>query len=568
MNIVTNEPTGLFLIPLGATLGNQVWGLVNGLGLIFIPFAALYIYAFFTSRAQGRDEGSPAVLAIKLVEFGFYPMLLILFFCLIPVSGSLNTTYKQYSCMDEPSVSSNAKIDISQASAAALQALGVDTKTSPPMLFGIVHQVSTGINEALTSTLSCNKGSSAVEAGRALKSISAESQSVALSIREFNKQCYLPTRNDVIKAMSEGKLLRNSNTNNKYAWSFYPPNSAVATGVKLMLDAYDGYIIEGAPGSKKQMEPSSTWISDTYKGVTTDCDVLAQELYNKISTDIDNSSSSTVKNATSALTGFVSLFNNNTGTTALMVKHDLIMAVYENAGRVQKEDRNFQAASRKQFSNSVPTVTTQPTDSERDSENFSLSADNGMSTMLVALGSFFTDITEDAKSLGATMVIPLMVVVFQVLLCAFLPMVGLLSGFKPKVIYSWILAYFSVTLIPFWLNFAVQLQTILLSLGSYNEYKSSIDTGVADTTFTSTHLLGTTANMFVYVIPMVWIVLVQIVGNIGASVVTNALSGSTQAGQAGAKQLEELQKGVSKGADRYGGKLADKYEKAKRGLNG
>ena len=548
MNLITNEPSGLFLLPLGASLSNQVWQILDGLGLIFIPFAVIFISAFFTSRAQGKDEGSPAVLAIKLAEYSFWPMLIIMFFCIIPVSGNINTSYKQFSCMDEPSVSTRMKVSVSTASETALAAMGLSTTSAPPMLFGIVHQLSTGINEALTSTLTCKKGASAVDVSQAIRTLAPSTPALKESINAFNNQCFLPVRREILKKMSEGEELKNQDEIfNKYAWHFHEPDTVITGELKLMKDAYAGSIVKANPQSSFRMKPGSTWIESSQQSKEVDCYTLANTLYEAIKADISSSSIERTQTSIATVSTYFQTFISNEALATAMATDDLILAVYENS--IYPKDTLYGGASVKTFANSIPDVIRQGRTSDAQDNKVATKSEiegSSFATSLVALGAFFTDLKEGAKSMAATMVVPLMVVVFQLLLCAFLPLVGLLSGFKPKVMYSWILLYFAVTLVPFWLNFAVQLQSILMSLSSFSEFSNAVATNTTDTTFTSTHLMNATANLFVYIVPMVWMILVQIVGNIGASVVNSAISSSTDGGAKGAEYAEGTAQGLGK----------------------
>lgn len=373
------------------------------------------------------------------------------------------------------------------------------------------------------------------------------------SIREFNKQCYVVARNNIEEAMSQGKNLTyysssSSTSDTKYQWSFYPPD----TTSQLMLNAYNGIIYTGDNYDRLTIEPSKYWFKSSQKGIETDCAVAAKDLYEKIESDF--SSSETHQDSVKTVFNFTSLFN--PGLTQALVKHDLIIAIYESALKHSGSSQTkWQSGSNSEYSNSVPSIMTMLEEYSKGESGQTFS--NALSTTLVALGSMLTDVQESAKSVSATLIIPLMVVVFQLLLCAFLPLLIVISGFKPQVVYSWILLYFAVTLVPFWTNFGVQMETLLLSLASYNETVWSTNLNGSNPTGPLIHVLGTAASMFVYIIPMTWVVLVQIVGNIGASALVNAMSGSTDPGQTGTQLMADSAGATAKIA---GGKAAKAYK--------
>lgn len=84
--INVSEATGVFTIPLGIHFSNVIWNFMNEIGIIFIPFFLVILQSVNKARAMGRDEGSPQIMALKLIEGKFIAMFTILFTFVMPVN--------------------------------------------------------------------------------------------------------------------------------------------------------------------------------------------------------------------------------------------------------------------------------------------------------------------------------------------------------------------------------------------------------------------------------------------------------------------------------------------------
>lgn len=559
MNLVTNELAGLFLLPISTTLSVGVWDVVNGLGVVFAPFVVLIVKSFFDARAQGLDEGSPAVLAVKMVEKGFWGYLVVIMFVLTPYSSKLKVDHAQFACRDNPSLISNDLAGATEASEGALAALGVNPSVSPPLFYGFVHQVSTGINEAAISQLSCRKGATGAEVANAIDKLMPDTESLYRSAQSFDQKCFKVAQTKAQTALAQNELLRHP-TNNKYGWTFHAPD--FASNAQLMESVYDGSYIQEKKYSAMTMDVPDVWFNTQLKGQTADCSALAEDLYEKIEQDVratDDFAENLEK-----LQNFASIMNPK--VTDSEIVHDMVVKVYEStlthkptqaAGWSEAEDNkgwnlgslfSWQATH---FANNVHKW-------QASNEDFNLM--NTVGSWMVTLGAVGTTISESAKSYAVALMLPLIVVIIQCVLQISLPILTVISGLSYKFLFNWFLLYFSVTLVPFWLNIGLQIETLLLSLSNYSDSLLSHAMNVRDGIDMETYLVSSTSATFVYLVPVIWVMLVQIIGNIAASSFMNAVAGAAIVGQTGADVMGD---GANKVADAAGDSLG-KYLRGKQ----
>ncbi|MFL7013577.1 conjugal transfer protein TraG N-terminal domain-containing protein [Enterovibrio norvegicus] len=558
MNLVTNELSGIFLLPLAAVLGEKVFELVAGLGLFAIPFGYIIVASTFEARAQGLDEGSPAVLAVKMVEKSFWGFVFIIILALMPVSGKLNVEHRQYSCLDNPSLVGNKLANASTASEDALRALGITSEMSPPMFVGWLHQLSTGMNEAMTSRLTCKKGATGVEVADVLTKLLPENESVFQSIHSFNNQCYKVALTEAKSSIAQNKELRYE-IDNKYAWSFHRPPFAL--NGELINGVYSGSFIKFQNTNPITMDVKETWFDQSVINTNQHCSDMSASLYAKLEGDIR--SDPDFESQLNKIAGFTSLFN-ATVTNAEIV-HDMIAITYENAvsGRVAngsqwkaaKQESGWELglveptmAAVQMFS---PLSAFQGLSDLTTSEVTDMNVLNAGTTAVVTVGALFNTIVESAKSHAVVLIIPLVVTVFQLILQLSLPILIVISGFSFKFLYNWTLLYFSISLVPLWTSLGIQIETLLLSLSNYSGALSSHLLNVKSGSDMQMYLVSSTAATFVYLIPVIWVMLVQIVGNIAASSFMNAVAGAAIVGQSGGDAvnttIEDTSRKVSNG---------------------
>ncbi len=534
-----------------------MWNVANGLGLVFAPFVFLFVYTFFESRAQGLDEGSPAVLAIKSVEKLFYPWIIILIVVVMPVSNALHVEYRQYSCLDNPALTSNSHTSPTTASQTALAAMNLVSQ-SPSMLTGLIHTVSLGVNEALTSQIACTKGAGRKEVSDIVQSSLPQTESVYRSIVAFNNQCYLPAKTNIREAMASNMSLRYTQ-DNLNGWAFYPPS--YDGNALLMTSAYDGTYIQGSNTSKISIDTPNTWYDSATRNAILDCKVAGQKLYDKIEDDLVTRPNFTENSA--KVLDYASIFN--ASLQPAQVKHDLVVAVYQNAlsteGSSQSKWLDMETERKKAgwsiFGLSLPSLDSQPSIIEDIAEHSWGGTDSSVmrsvSNTIVSIGSVATNIFESSKSHAVVLILPLMVIIVQCILVVVLPILTVISGYSYKFLFNWCLLYFSVSLVPFWLNFGMLMETLMLSMSDYSDsliaHAMNLYDGGADAY--KPYLVSTTSAMFVYLIPIIWIMLVQIVGNVAGSAFMTVVAGAAVVGQQGAELVTKaIQESAEKAVDR------------------
>lgn len=550
MNLVTNDASGLFLLPLGTTINLTSWDVFNELGLVFVPFLILYIGSWAKARTQGADEGSAGVLIIKYIEKGFYGYLAIIILFLTPIGQPIDVQYRQYSCLDNPSISSNAMKDINAASESALRALGINSD-SVPIGVGLLHNVFAGVNGAAISQMSCSKGSSKAEVGKIVGNSIPKSESVFLSIRNFNDMCYSVAKNNVRRDMSEQKKFKDD-TGDKRGWSFYPSN----WGSKLMRNVYDNAHIFGTSSVSGilTMDVPDIWFDPSKRGKNQRCSILAKNLYDKIEADMV--AEPNYKKIEGQVLAYTKMFNPK--SNAAEVKHDLVNIIFDNAvnGDASKQlmwkDAQVQQSSFASFGAATPTMNGEQL--QKQMEQFrekELNVMQSFSNVVVSIGSVFANIEESAKGLAVAMMLPAMIVITKLVLLGALPSLLVISGFSYKFLYNWILLYFAISLVPFWLALSLQLETLLLSMADYSE---SIDVhidNIMEQNGVNIYLISSTAATFIYLIPTVWVMLVQIIGNISGSAFMNMVAGAAVVGQSGAQATTQGMFNTGKDLSRY-----------------
>ncbi len=203
--ILVQEQFGQVIIPFAINLGRTGFDIINGLGLLFIPFIAAYIRAFLESRAQGADEGPASVLAIKMMEKSFVGMLFVLIFFTIPAKyGEADVEFKRYQC--GMGVGENA-MDAMYNLVPNLEQVGKDiaqTKATLSMGMGLVNNVTVGIAESLSGSLTCPKDTAAIEAEVQKSYIAMTDESLVANLKHFNNQCFAPALTRIAEGVAQG----------------------------------------------------------------------------------------------------------------------------------------------------------------------------------------------------------------------------------------------------------------------------------------------------------------------------------------------------------------------------
>lgn len=534
MKLMTDDVTGLFLIPFGASLNLDSWDMMNALGLAFVPFIVLYIKSAFEARSQGADEGSWGVLALKNIEKGFVGYVFVIAIFLTPIDSTLTVKHAQYSCLDNPSLATSGDKDISKASDSILKALNI-RGDSLAQGVGLLHSVSLGINNAMIAGMSCSRGAMKGDVTEILASMIPKTETVYESIKAFDHGCY-----SVAKGNARAALARNEqflvDPQKLEGWAFHPAPWAEP----LMTAVYDNNYIKGkvTGRGKLYLEAPNTWFNSAQRGKTLKCSTLAKDLYNKIESDMMKYED--FNENEKKILNYTKLFNAKAGQA--LIRHDLVNAIYASAtsGGGASKTRWLDAESNSFFSSWFGSSTAEKEAWDEGIAKFNnkLEGDfnlmSSASNVMVGVGSLFADITESAKGHAVTMILPIMIVMSKAVLITALPLLTVISGYSFKFIYHWCLLYFAISLVPFWLSVGMHLETMLLSM---SDYQASIIQQAGDIVSgngVDVFLISSTAATFKYLIPVIWIMLVQMIGNISGSSFMNMVAGAAVAGQSGA----------------------------------
>lgn len=549
MQLVTNEMAGLFLIPFGMSTGDDVWNMINQSGLVMLPFFFALVRSWWTARNQGVDEGATSVVAIKFLETSFWPMFLCLIFAAIPISTTPTVVYKQYSCLASPSLFNDLN-DSPTATPEALSALNSD-KGAYSLVGGLVHTISTGANESMTSKLSCSSGASRQEVNIIVKNTYPATEAIYKSIQLFHRQCYLPTLAAIQEAQSKSTLQHS--TTDKYSWAFY--HSSSLDGSALVMDAYDGDIVSGQSGDKRYITVPDYWFDSDDAETTIACSSAASALYKQMAGDL-------LSDDITKLVSYGSLFSSS--VTQAVVTYELVLAEYQNvvAGLGTSQQTQWKSANeyggyswyRKIPYSQAMFGTLNSTGTTSDGKYKENVEGGWISNLMLHLGSLWTGVVESEKAHAIALIAPLVVVIVQMVLTIFMSLGCLISGFSWKFVYHWSLLYFSVTMVPYFLNLGILLDSILSSLADSSLASKSLE-NLSVGGGISSLLVTSTASTFTYVIPIIWLLLVQVAGAFAAAAMAGILEGLGESGAIGAQTvLRESQKraGMPKGGRRQG----------------
>ena len=204
--ILVQERFGTVLIPYGISIGNMLFEIFNGIGMVFLPFVYVIIVAYSTAKAQGLDEGSPAVLAIKLLEKSFYSMFAVMLLFAIPMERSNNqVSFKTHLCGASEKSAFHPVLGNDRAIITATS----NTQIGTPMLpvgMGLINNMSVGIAETISSRVTCAPEVKALEAQLDEDLIDVGDAKLISNLKSFNEQCYVPALNRIRDAKLRGDL--------------------------------------------------------------------------------------------------------------------------------------------------------------------------------------------------------------------------------------------------------------------------------------------------------------------------------------------------------------------------
>ncbi len=184
----------------GFYLNNAIFFLFNELGFTLLPFAAMLMRNVYVARAQGQDEGPPALLAQKWSEMEFIVMLIIMVTFVMPSSGSeihliKPVNYTNNSCSTSPDNSDpNTNNNVSDADYNAhlstVDASYNGIEPQIPLGIMIAHNWASGAAYAISNSIPCPDNIQITKLRIAEVSIGDAAVNKVGS--DFMAQCYKP----------------------------------------------------------------------------------------------------------------------------------------------------------------------------------------------------------------------------------------------------------------------------------------------------------------------------------------------------------------------------------------
>lgn len=201
--VAVQESYAQAILPYAINLSERVFDIFNGLGLVFVPFVVMFVITFMETRAQGLDEGSPGINAIKTAEKNFWPMLILLILFVIPMGevGS-KAKFTKFQCSgSEQGSTRNALYRIGPELGELGQELAGENARLP-LAIGLSNNVSVGISEALSSQIACNKTKDTMEAELDKALIEVKDQNLVSNLRLMASSCYGPAQGRIATGIS------------------------------------------------------------------------------------------------------------------------------------------------------------------------------------------------------------------------------------------------------------------------------------------------------------------------------------------------------------------------------
>lgn len=204
--MIVSEITGAFTIPYGISIGVRFWSIINETGLWTIPFALAMCTAFVKARQGGEDEGSPALMAFKLVEKAFISMFLVMFLFVLPVDKKepVEIEYKQYSCRGNYASVLGRSANSTNVQPNLPQSLSIQEPVLP-IGWGVLHEVTTGLTQTTIAKIPCDGGINQVQNLMGTVDLSAKDIKLYHSNTEFGKKCYEPAATKLSTAINTKK---------------------------------------------------------------------------------------------------------------------------------------------------------------------------------------------------------------------------------------------------------------------------------------------------------------------------------------------------------------------------
>lgn len=531
--MLISEPTGLYVLPLAMKLSANAYDLIFELNLFMIPFVIMMIFNIFAARAQGQDEGSPAVLALKKIEVAGIAMIAVMLLFNQPWQTKPKFIYNQYSCSKNPSILSS-EINASDITGSDRFNGYINNIPNLPILTGIIHDFATGINGALTSKIPCKTGANIAEVSDSLSKMIPAEEVLYESILTFNQQCYIPALANIKEEQQKGnnlifdpKTFSSSPANPDKKNEYFSFNSVP------MKSAYTG-MIGRSPAGDLSPYPSLTvstgeyWYASGQRNSTLSCADVASPLAAEMKSDILKSEN--YADTKRSIMDYVGMYQPVSGSD---IDNEMINVMYQNVvgNLAGSREASFEESKRTlngaRFAHSSPSIERSVAYVSNSTENKE-TAGNMFINALVFVGSIFKGLEETTKAHAALIIMPSLIMVVLGVIIAAIPIISLLSGYSFSAMYQVMLFYFGVCVVPYWLNVGVYFQSLLA--------------GLIDTSLPTMEKMGLTivGQYMTYMSPLLWLFLFQVLGTMAGSMLASALQESTGAGDQAYKQVQAM----------------------------
>lgn len=553
--MLISEPTGLYILPLAMNLARNAYNLIDELNLYLVPFTIMIIYQFFSARAQGQDEGSPAVLALKKVEATGIGMLFVAITFTQPWDSKPNFRFSQYSCSSNASLIS-ADFDTKDITGSnRFAGLGNDI-ANLPIITGVVHDFAAAVNGTLIAKMPCMQGVNVNEVTDDLTAMIPKEEVLLESIKAFNNQCYIPALANVKSEQQKGNPLKYIDSADQ-ATSGLPDNQNQVFRFfsTFMLNAYQGDIANERGSGASTINPNLTiatgenWYNTSQRNSKLMCSSVANSLKDEIKQDLY--SDSDYANKRKKIKNFVSLYYPATDSD---IDNEMISVMFQNVVSSITGSRETSFKEARQFATSEFLAQSFPNLEKSGQYIMNAGGDvdragKGFIDSLIFFGGMYKSVEETAKAHAAQLVMPSMVIVALAIIIASIPVISLLSGYSIQVMYQILLFYFGISLVPYWLNVGIMFQTMLSAL---------VPDGPLSNNFFALVVVG---HYIIYMTPLIWLFLFQVLGTMAGSLLVNALGASTGMGDQAYKQfqsfVDQAKRTVGKFASGKGGNGAD-----------
>ena len=556
MMIAVQESTAQVVIPLGISVGYQLYTLINDLHLYVVPFIVMMISEIAKAKSSGNDEGSAAIVALKNIDINFYSMFFVMMLFFIPLEMQTNTSFKSYQCsvngrtetVDKgfglPNVGRNP--DYGEVFNNVKVAVG----------WGVANQLFVGAVESVSGSVPCDPDQAGRESELAKSLIKVYDKKLISSSKAFYKQCFHPAIDRVANAvgMNNGTanvLSEPYNTRKNYffgdnAFSGYRGTNQVpnVSGLNIMINESDW---SGSGSSFTQLKTNQTLSESTCLDASKE---LKKEYghylnkHNKHEIDIIYNTDKLYRNKDGLYptrNSVIDDYSQQAFLDAVTNKDIIVSRDLDNVGNSVTKTVTRYWNGAKDTTMALLSFLYKPFEGSYNEDGVK-ELDND--TLDVAVGLWHTvslsvdRFDNNLQSMALYAYLPLLISASLAALYTAIPLLVLISGFSWDGVKNILLVMFYLTTSYYALNIAYFFESLLTTLAN-SEFSSSYDLG------TEHQLIMTITNMVAIVTLVIWTVMCSMCG-MKLGPVFSAMFGSSAIGAG--KNASGIAKGAAKAA--------------------